>query len=85
MPSNEKTDMNLPSPTGLLTTEFLLGTCFLYKILAPQGEGKGRYCPPSQCVQLSGWKLARLLIGLFQFGRLFQIFSWYTKLFLLSA
>ena len=42
-------------PTGLLTTEFSLGTCFLYAILAPQGEGKGRYCPlrsmcPTTCM-----------------------------------
>ena len=41
-------------PTGLLTTEFLLCTCFLYKILPPQGEGTRRYCPPGQCVQLCG-------------------------------
>ena len=36
--------MNLP-PTELLTTEFLLGTCFLYKILAPQGVGKEDIAP----------------------------------------
>ena len=37
--------MNLP-PTGLLTTDFLLGTCFLYKILAPrQSEGEEGIAP----------------------------------------
>ena len=45
LPSNEKTNINLP-PTWLLTTEFLLGTCFLYKILvSPQGEGKEDIAP----------------------------------------
>ena len=47
MPSNENTDMNLP-PTGFLTTELFLCTCFLYKILTPPpAEGPGSYCLPS--------------------------------------
>ena len=34
------------APTGLLTTEFLLGTCFLYKILAPPKWEERKILPP---------------------------------------
>ena len=41
---NEKTDMNLP-PTGLLTKDFLLGTCFLYKNSCPPKWGEREILP----------------------------------------
>ena len=45
-PPNEKYDMNLPPPHRIIDHRILLGTYYLYKILAPPSEGKGRYCPP---------------------------------------
>ena len=60
-PPNEKTDVNLP-PTGLLTTEVLLGSCLVYKILAaPKMKGKENIAPQVDvCSYVAGLSLRGL-------------------------
>ena len=82
MPPKWKIDINLP-PTGLLTTEFLLCTCFLYKnSSSPKVRGQEDIAsPPGQCVQLCGCcKLAMQTgIGTWQKNSTLEQKKWYAK------
>ena len=57
MPLNEKTHMTLPIPNKIIDIRSFVMYLFLMLNSCPpkMREGKGRYCPPGQCVQLCGW------------------------------